>query len=129
MKNEKYYASLRVDLLSLLPDGARTVLDVGCGSGATSRRLLEIGVSEVVGIEVNADMASRASMHCRRVLVGDIETMDLDLPDGYFDVILMADVLEHLLEPYQATTRLLPLLKTKGSLLISIPNVPPWQDE
>jgi len=123
MKNENYYESVRTDLLSILPDGTKVVLDVGCGSGVTARKLVEMGISEVVGIEVNADMASRASTHCRRMLVGDLETMDLDLPDGYFDTILMADVLEHLREPYVTVTRLLPFLKTKGSLLISIPNV------
>jgi 2-polyprenyl-3-methyl-5-hydroxy-6-metoxy-1,4-benzoquinol methylase len=123
MKNENYYESVRTDLLSLMPDGTKVVLDVGCGSGATARRMAEIGVSEVVGIELKAEMASRASTHCHRVLVGDLETMDFDLPDGYFDAILMADVLEHLREPYAAVTRLLPFLKTNGSLLVSIPNV------
>lgn len=82
-----------------------------------------MGVPEVVGIEKDKEMALKAEAHCQRVLVGDLEAMELDLPNDHFDVILMADVLEHLREPFTLTANLLPFLKRKGSVLISIPNV------
>jgi 2-polyprenyl-3-methyl-5-hydroxy-6-metoxy-1,4-benzoquinol methylase len=123
MKNDQYYESVRSDLLSLLPIGTTTVLDVGCGSGATAQKLTEMGIKEIVGIEVNPEMASKAGKCCLKVIVGDLETMSLDLPNGHFNTIIMADVLEHLREPYKTVTRLLPLLKKNGSVLVSIPNV------
>lgn len=107
----------------MLPERTVSVLDVGCGSGATACKLIELGVKEVTGIDVNAGIAGRAAKYCRNVLVGDLETMKLEIPDGQFDVILMADILEHLRAPYQTVRRLIPLLKSNGSFLISIPNV------
>ena len=123
MKIDQYYESVRSDLLSLLPAEACAVLDVGCGSGATAQKLLEMGIKEIVGIEVNPAMASKAGKYCRNVMVGDLETMPLDLPNSHFDAVIMADVLEHLREPYKNVKRILPHLKTNGSVLVSIPNV------
>jgi len=123
MKNDQYYESVRTDLLSLLPLGTTTVLDVGCGSGATAQKLSDMGVKEIVGIEVNPEMAAKAKKYCRNVIVGDLETMEIDLPQEHFNAIIMADVLEHLKGPYQTVSRILPVLKMDGSVLISIPNV------
>jgi O-antigen biosynthesis protein len=123
VKSEAYYASVRSDLLALLPAGTRSALDVGCGAGATARALAAIGVVEIVGIEANPGAAAAAERYCQRVLIGDVEAMDVDLPEGYFDAILFADILEHLRSPYDVVARFLPFLKRSGSLLVSIPNV------
>lgn len=39
--------------LEALPEGVRRCLDIGCGAGASARRMLERGLS-VVGIDINA---------------------------------------------------------------------------
>ena len=73
-----YYDHLRLDLLDLFPRAPARLLDVGCGSGATSAaaKARWPGV-ETIGIEVAADAAQRAAARVDRVLAGSAETLDL----------------------------------------------------
>ena len=54
-----------------------------------------------MGIELDAEMAAQAERFCERVIVGDLDTLDLEaeLGEDRFDVIVAADVLEHLKDP------------------------------
>ena len=96
------------------------ILEVGCSSGYLTERLVANG-NTVVGIEYDAEAAREAEAHCERVLVGDVETMEL--PDGPFDVILCGDVIEHLRDPQAALDRLRPLGRR---LVVSTPNIANW---
>lgn len=111
-------------LLALVPDGAR-VLDVGCSSGYLARALVARGCT-VVGIERDPLAAATARDVCETVLVGDVETMDLALPAGTFDVILCGDLIEHLHDPDGLLVRLRPLLAQGGTLVLTTPNVANW---
>jgi 2-polyprenyl-3-methyl-5-hydroxy-6-metoxy-1,4-benzoquinol methylase len=102
------------------------VLDVGCSSGYLARPLAERG-NTVVGIELDAGAAHEAEAFCERVLVGDVETIDLSqLEPASFDVVLCGDVVEHLRDPVAALARLRPLLRPGGRLVLSTPNVANW---
>jgi 2-polyprenyl-3-methyl-5-hydroxy-6-metoxy-1,4-benzoquinol methylase len=102
----------------------RLVLDVGCSAGVLARELVARG-AVVDGIELDPVAASEAATVCRRVLVGDVENLELPNEGGY-DVILVADLIEHLREPVKLLARLRPLLKPEGLLLLTTPNVANW---
>jgi SAM-dependent methyltransferase len=78
-----------------------------------------------VGIELSRAAAEIAQTHCERVVVGDAERLDLcaELGDDRFDVILFADVLEHLRDPAALLKRVRPSLTTGGSIVASVPNI------
>jgi glycosyltransferase involved in cell wall biosynthesis len=102
----------------------KRVLEVGTAGGYLTQRLKELG-SQVVGIELDKDMAALAAPHCERMLQGDVETLDLsDL--GEFDLIICADVLEHLSRPERVLARLTQTLKPGGRAVISLPNIAMW---
>lgn len=111
--------------LDRLRPGER-VLEVGCSSGALTERIRAKGCT-VVGIEVRPEAAAKARAFCEEVLVGDVERMPLPWPPASFDVILLLDVLEHLVDPVPATRRFLPFLKPDGRVLVALPNVAHWQ--
>lgn len=111
-------------LLALVEAGSR-VLDVGCSSGTLARPLCEKGCT-VVGIERDPVAAARAREVCEDVLVADVESATLPYGDRSFDVILCADVLEHLHDPEAVLRRLRPLLRQDGLLLATTPNVANW---
>ena len=111
-------------LLAAVGDGRR-VLDVGCSSGYLAGPLAVQG-NTVVGIELDSVAAQEAEAFCERVLVGDIETMELPLEPASFDVVLCGDVVEHLRDPGRTLARLRPLLPSDGRLVVSTPNVANW---
>src|SRR5947209_17867704 len=61
---------------ALVPRGVR-VLEFGCATGYMSRLLTEGLGCAVTGVELFPAAAELARPHCRRVIVGDVETMDL----------------------------------------------------
>jgi O-antigen biosynthesis protein len=103
----------------------RRVLDVGCSSGYLSAPLAERG-NTIVGLELDPVAAREAEQYCERVLVGDLETMELPLEPASFDVVLCGDVVEHLRDPVAALARLRPFLRPGGHLVLSTPNVANW---
>ncbi len=128
-KEKDYYSHQRSDLLRLLPAKIKLerALDVGCGVGATGQYLKNHWqVNEVVGIELNAEMAQQAQAVLDKVVIGDIQHMDLPFAPGDFDIIICADVLEHLYDPWSVLKKLKTYLKDSGYLLLSVPNVQHW---
>jgi 2-polyprenyl-3-methyl-5-hydroxy-6-metoxy-1,4-benzoquinol methylase len=111
-------------LLEAVGSGKR-VLDVGCSSGYLSEPLSQRG-NTLVGIELDPEAAREAERFCERVLVGDLETMELPLEPGSFDVVLCGDVIEHLRGPGAALARLRPFLRSGGRLVVSTPNIANW---
>jgi 2-polyprenyl-3-methyl-5-hydroxy-6-metoxy-1,4-benzoquinol methylase len=115
--------SVHADVVRLVASTSR-VLELGPATGYMSRALRDQGVA-VVGIELDPEMARRAEEFCERVVVGDLDVLDLDaaLGEDRFDAIVAADVLEHLKDPLGALTRLRPFLTEQGFFVVSVPNV------
>jgi 2-polyprenyl-3-methyl-5-hydroxy-6-metoxy-1,4-benzoquinol methylase len=120
-----YHDNCRTDALQLLGPAAGKVLDVGCGSGATGRALLEAGRADLVdGIELSPSAAERSRADYRRVVVGDIDQLDLARLDGPYDTLLCLDVLEHVRDPWAVLRRLVgDVLAPEATAVVSLPNV------
>jgi tRNA (cmo5U34)-methyltransferase len=82
--------------------GARHVLDVGCGAGNYTLKLLEhLPGLDVTLVDLSRPMLDRAMERVGRATSGRVETIQGDvrrvLPaDGRYDIILAAAVLHHL---------------------------------
>jgi 2-polyprenyl-3-methyl-5-hydroxy-6-metoxy-1,4-benzoquinol methylase len=115
--------NVHADVVQLVGDAER-VLELGPATGYMSRAFAERGAT-VVGIEIDPEMATRAEEFCSRVIVGDLDTLDLDaeLGEERFDAIVAADVIEHLKDPLVALKRLRRFLTPEGAFVISVPNV------
>jgi SAM-dependent methyltransferase len=111
--------------LGAVPDGAR-VLDVGCATGYLAERLGARGC-RVVGVEADPEAAAAAREHCELVVVGDVEDPAVrnELPRD-MDVVLAADVLEHLRDPWSALAGLRGHLAANGCAVVSVPNIGHW---
>ncbi len=118
-----YYGEVRDDILPFLPEGAREVLEVGCGRGVTGRLLQERLGCRVTGVELNPVVAREAARHLHRVIQGDVQMLDLP---GPYDAVLALELVEHLPEAEGFLTRIRQLLAPGGRALFSIPNVGHW---
>lgn len=100
----------------------RRILELGVGDAALTRRLHAAG-AQVDGIELDRTAADVARPYCRTIHVGDLDRIDeIGLTGGY-DMVLAADVLEHLVQPEYVLSRLKTQLRQDGLLIVSLPNV------
>jgi 2-polyprenyl-3-methyl-5-hydroxy-6-metoxy-1,4-benzoquinol methylase len=124
--HDGYFEHTRPELRELVPTTARRVLDVGCASGGFGAALKgERPGLEVVGLEGEPEAAERARTRLDGALCVDLNVLE-EAPDGQFDTIVFADVLEHLRDPARLVHTLLPSLAEDGVLVLSIPNVKHW---
>lgn len=125
-KQAYYYACVRLDLVSLLPDNpAQKVLEIGASGGYTLCYLKENNLAaDVTGVDLfDMPETQQNSPLIDRFIRANIESDALDLQPESFDVILCGDVLEHLNDPWTVVSKLVGLLKPGGTMIISVPNI------
>lgn len=105
------------ELLPLVPDSARTALDVGCGEGFAARALAARGLT-VTAVDVDApSLALAREQDTARIDYVEADAMTADLP-GEYDVITALAVLHHL--PLEAALRRLESLLAPGGVLVVV---------
>jgi 2-polyprenyl-3-methyl-5-hydroxy-6-metoxy-1,4-benzoquinol methylase len=122
-----YFDAERWDMLAELDAPYGRVLDVGCGAGATGRRLRAEGASALVGVEPNPAAAAPAREVFDTVHEAPIEELlEAGTVQGPFDTIQLYDVLEHLVDPESVLRGLRSLAAPGARLHISVPNARHW---
>lgn len=128
--SERYFATARTEIAPHLPAKIDRMLDIGCGTGATTAFVKSLRpVVWSAGSEFVPEEAEKARTVCDVVSVGNVETwaFEDEIARGSLDLILCLDVLEHLVDPWSVVKRLSPLLAPGGRLIISIPNIRNWK--
>jgi SAM-dependent methyltransferase len=102
--------------ISALPGRPLQILEAGCGQLWT----LKLSVPfELTGIDADGDaIAMRKDL--KKAIHGDLRTADL--PDGYFDVVYSAFVLEHVEDAETVLKNFVRWLKPNGLLILLIPD-------
>jgi 2-polyprenyl-3-methyl-5-hydroxy-6-metoxy-1,4-benzoquinol methylase len=95
------------------------VLDVGCSKGYIARELKKKGCS-ITGIDINKEDLREAKKYCDRTILGDITKKDIK---EKFDVIILGDIIEHVVQPLDLLKKLRKNLDKGGYILISTPNI------
>jgi 2-polyprenyl-3-methyl-5-hydroxy-6-metoxy-1,4-benzoquinol methylase len=110
----------RLSPLSPRGAGAR-LLDVGCGPGAGLEAARSLGY-EAWGLDVSsAAVVVASARHPDRVRLGILS--DRLFPRGFFDVITLFDVIEHVYDPRRLAADLAWHLAPQGRLVVTTPNV------
>ncbi len=117
----------RAEIVERLPEGPARILDVGCGSGGLGAARARRAGWKLTGVEMDPFRAARAKERggYERILEGDLRTIlpALAAEGARFDVMVFADVLEHLEEPAAALTAARALAAEGATLLAVVPNV------
>jgi 2-polyprenyl-3-methyl-5-hydroxy-6-metoxy-1,4-benzoquinol methylase len=124
VKDLTYFTNVRVDVISCVPSNSNNkILEVGCGGGDTLLRLKQLNkANEIMGIELMTIPDSNQHL-LDKLIIGDIEKLPLEDYTDYFDVIICADVLEHLVDPWKVLEDLTKYLKPGGIFIGSLPNI------
>ena len=98
------------------------LLDVGCASGIFLRGMRAQAAWKVYGVEINPETAQLArERYGLDILTGTLE--QAAFPDGFFDVVTMWDVLEHLHDPASSVREVHRILKADGVFVMRVPNL------
>jgi 2-polyprenyl-3-methyl-5-hydroxy-6-metoxy-1,4-benzoquinol methylase len=100
--------------------GRGPILDVGAASGVLGRLLAGSGL-EIDGLEPDPPSAAEARPFYRSVTVATAE--EAALPSSAYEVIVLADVLEHMPRPDSVLMRLSQAAAVDAVFVISLPNV------
>jgi 2-polyprenyl-3-methyl-5-hydroxy-6-metoxy-1,4-benzoquinol methylase len=97
------------------------LLDIGCSAGFFLKVARDFGW-ETCGLEISEDTAAIATQrYGLQVIVGSLQ--ESTFPPGYFDVVTLWDVLEHLQDPKKTLSIINQILTTDGIVVISTPNI------
>jgi len=110
----------------LIPGINGRVLEVGCGTGATTRALVRR--ADFVGSAVGVDQSEDFIVAAKRFVAGEAiadrvqfsvgDAHRLDFPDGSFDVVFAHTLISHVTDPLAVLKEMVRVLKPGGKLAI-----------
>lgn len=98
------------------------ILDIGCGNGSLSNLIAKQGY-EVIGIEDSISGVATANQNfpdCK-FIHASVYDIPYDALGGAFDVVISAEVIEHLLYPRELIKSAKKCLKPNGTLILTTP--------
>jgi 2-polyprenyl-3-methyl-5-hydroxy-6-metoxy-1,4-benzoquinol methylase len=108
-------------LLGPIQEGQAKALDIGAGYGFFSRAAL------ARGFQVTAVNPASAENRIFKELNGfepiPLFFEEVDFGQEKFDLVILSQVLEHLLDPFQVLVKVRNLIKPEGVIAIAVPNV------
>lgn len=127
--NQKMYANINQAVLRNITKDHNLILDVGCGTGLLGKEIKKLyPKAKVWGVDNSKETLNYATQRLDKVKFHNIELgTPSDFFDGtLFDVIIFADILEHVKNPNQVLKEYSLFLKNDGLLIISLPNIASW---
>lgn len=113
----------RIDaVLALIGKAHGKILDAGCGEGHFLERLRKEGQKSVYGIDLSEKRVLEARKRAPHATVKRGDVTKIPFSNGFFDTVVCMDVLEHLDEPWKATSELMRVTKKGGRVIVSVPH-------
>lgn len=106
-------------ILDNVPKNAK-VLDVGVNGGTIALPLMSLGC-KVIGIDLVPELVELAKSRGVFAHVGEAEDLSR-FKDNSFDVVICAEVLEHLYDPIPAVAEAYRVLKPGGVYICTVPH-------
>jgi SAM-dependent methyltransferase len=124
-KDDRYFEGAREDFVGELPvNPDAKILEIGCSNGNTGALALsEKKCGTYIGVELFEAAALNAKEKISWVILGDIEKLELPFEDSSFDVLILSEVLEHLVDPWNVLRKLHRYMRPGAIILASSPNV------
>lgn len=126
MELNKSYIGVRSDILDVIPESINSLLDVGCSIGTLGAEVIAANPqAKVYGIELDREMARLAEKKLHKVYVANMDEFSLaeEFSPDAFDCVVLADVLEHLKDPWKVVAEAAQITSSNGVVIACIPNV------
>lgn len=111
-------------IYELFPNNVNSVLDVGCGDGYLTIKLIELKYAKIIfGVDLSYTRMKRAKAQSKNSNFCVASSYSLPYKANSFDLVLCTEVLEHLEDFYIAFSEILRV--AKKYILITVPNNEP----
>lgn len=104
----------------------KRVLEIGSGPGSITRLLTMVSKCRVTALDIDAESIAKIEPYCERAYQVDLNSAawpNILGKENTFDVLVAADVLEHVYEPLTVLKTMKGFLNDDGYMVISIPHV------
>lgn len=99
------------------------LLEIGCGQGLFLARARELGW-DVQGVELLPPVAERARERGLAIFTGELGAAAF--PDGHFDVVVLREVIEHIVDPRALLAEVKRVLRPGGAVSMGTGNARSW---
>lgn len=135
MKTEEFYkmiqnderekcgcTPIKMDFIINEIGSSNKVLDVGCNDGKLGKKLIKNG-NVVYGCDIVSQKLDIAKKNGLITSLVDLEKNNLPYPRNSFDYIILADIIEHVYDTDSLLRKCTKVLKPKGKLIVTTPNL------
>lgn len=130
-KEERYKLSGGREMIirNLIPEDAKTILDIGCGSGYLAKILASEG-KIVCGVDISAVALDKAKPYLKNSFCFDIQRDDWppELMEQKFDLVVASEIIEHIFMPVDFLKKVKTILGPESALIITTPNFLFWKN-
>ncbi|HLC86292.1 MAG TPA: class I SAM-dependent methyltransferase [Candidatus Nanoarchaeia archaeon] len=119
--NESEDFKARMNAIVRMCGQNKKLLDIGCFTGYLIKKLKQKN-NEVYGVDISqkaVDAARKKGLNCFQ---GDVDK-GLEFKDKNFDTIVMGEIIEHIFDTDKVVREIKRMLKDKGHLVITTPNI------
>lgn len=113
----------RAEIVENVPVSASRILDIGCAAGAAGIEIKNRQHCKVYGIEKHPLLAKIAGRAYESVHTGDVETYEPNYPFSFFDTMILANILEHLQNPWKVVEYFSRYLQPGATIICTVPNI------
>ncbi len=109
---------------------AKIIIDLGTGAGIMALNICKLGFDlKIIGLDIALNSVNKLLIKAKRVefndktiigLVGDV--CDLPLTTNSVDRVIACEIIEHVLNPFQAASEIIRILKPDGIAIVTTPN-------
>jgi 2-polyprenyl-3-methyl-5-hydroxy-6-metoxy-1,4-benzoquinol methylase len=123
------YVGVRPEVQEAVPRGAQNILELGCSNGTLGGAIKARQPTKVFGVELVESYSLEAQERLDRAVCADAEEfVKGPMPEeGPFDSLIAADVLEHLVDPWETLRGAVAMLSPGATVVVSLPNVFYWK--
>lgn len=102
------------------------IIDFGCHDGSAGKIIKQTVGCQVWGLDIDNKALKKAGKVLDKVILADIEKPTPDVPENFFDIVVLSNILEHLHDPVSVLKNCHKHLKKDGFMVVAVPNIAYW---
>ncbi|MFX1453245.1 MAG: class I SAM-dependent methyltransferase [Promethearchaeota archaeon] len=115
--------TITLNLIKKIVSSNSKLVDLGCGEGHFTARFLKfINSDNLYGLDYSISAIKKAKSAFQDIEFCVADVFDLPYPDGYFDIVVCNNLIEHIENPVLLLKNIKRILKKDGHIIISTPS-------